>query len=70
MEPHEAVTALYRAVGERLSSRIAALWPQLSDDHRELIAAHTTEDGLTALLDRLETGEPVGGCTAASSPSK
>jgi hypothetical protein len=56
MTPQEALAAYLKAVGERLSERIAALWPNLDDEQRAAIEAQTTEDGLRALLDAYEAG--------------
>ncbi len=56
MNPQEAPAAHLAAVGERLSQRIAAVWPNLDDDQRAAIEAETTEDGMRALLDAYQAG--------------
>ncbi len=56
MTPQQALAAYLKAVGERLSERIAALWPNMHDEQRAAIEAQTTEDGLRALLDAYEAG--------------
>ena len=58
MSLQEAIAARYAATGRWLSQRITALWPRLSEDQRDAIAAERTEDGLRALLDAYAAGLP------------
>ena len=55
-QPERALAAYFKAVGERLNARIAALWPKIDDEQRAAIEAQTTQDGMPARLDAYEAG--------------
>ncbi|HKT01998.1 MAG TPA: hypothetical protein VJT31_20925 [Rugosimonospora sp.] len=54
MTPQEALAAYYKAVGDRLTRRIADLWPYLTDQQRVAIREQTDTDGMTTLLGTYE----------------
>ena len=55
-QPQHMLAAYFKSLGERLSQRIEALWPNLDDEQRAAVEAQTTEDGLRALLDAYQAG--------------
>lgn len=49
---------VYALIGQRLSERVAAVWPHLSEAEQEQYRTVTTEDAFRALLNEHEQRLP------------